>query len=121
MGPALDETTLAALRELADEDDPDFLSELIDTYLHDTTASLAKLGEALAVAEPDRLSARRVAHTIKGASQNIGAVQMAARCLDLERSAETADVTEMRAMYERMNEAFAVARESLGQELARAS
>ncbi|TPV97166.1 MAG: Hpt domain-containing protein [Myxococcales bacterium FL481] len=121
MGPALDENTLAALRELADEDDPGFLTDLIDTYLQDSASSLAKLGEALAADGVDRDQTRRLAHTLKGASQNIGAIQMAARCLDLEKTAPSAAPAELREMLARAEEAFAVTRESLGRELARAS
>ncbi len=62
--------------------DPEFMSELIDTFFQDAPQLLAAMSTALAVSNaPDF---RRAAHSFKSNSANFGARDLAALCKELE-------------------------------------
>ncbi len=68
----LDSEAIENLRALGDEmDDDSFLKEVIDIYLSDTPKRIDEIKECLASADAVRLT--RAAHSIKGASANLGA------------------------------------------------
>ncbi|MEE9382224.1 MAG: Hpt domain-containing protein [Nannocystaceae bacterium] len=113
MAPTLDEDTIAALRELADDDDPDFLDDLIEMYIQDTGASLQNVAAMSSGLGPDRDALRRIAHTLKGASRNIGALRLAEHCSALERSADTAAHHQISATVGRMRGEFEQVKSSL--------
>jgi CheY-like chemotaxis protein len=80
--PAVDLATLEALRALADEDQPDFLQEVIEVYLHDMPPRLNALREA--VLRSDAPAVMQTAHAVKGSSRTIGAEQLARLSGELE-------------------------------------
>jgi len=63
--------------------EPDLIVELIDLYLEDTPHRMVVMQAA--IEETDEMSLRRVAHSLKGSSANLGARRMAALCEQLER------------------------------------
>jgi len=95
---------LSALRDLQGEGRPDLLAELIAVYLRDTPPRLAALREAVARADAEVL--RREVHGLKGSSSQIGAVQMAHLCTDLEGHVRTADLTRAAETLRRLDAAF---------------
>ena len=101
---AVDASTLAALRDLQGEGPPDILAELIAVYLRDTPPRLAALHEAVAHADAEAL--RRAAHSLKGSSSQIGAVQVARLCADLEEQASRTDLRDVAETLRRLDEAF---------------
>ena len=101
---AVDASTLAALRDLQGEGQPDLLAELIAVYLRDTPPRLAALHEA--VARTDAEALRREAHGVKGSSSQIGAVQMARLCAELEHQACATDLAGAAESLRRLDEAF---------------
>src|SRR5437588_8181008 len=101
---AVDARTLAALADLQGEGQPDILAELIAVYLHDTPPRLAALHETLVHA--DAAALQREAHDLKGSSSQIGAVQMACLCADLEHQAGTTDLTGAAESLRRLDAAF---------------
>jgi HPt (histidine-containing phosphotransfer) domain-containing protein len=101
---AVDARTLAALRDLQGEGQPDILAELIGVYLHDTPPRLAALRQAVAHADAETL--RREAHGLKGSSSHMGAVQMAQLCADLEDQAGTTNLTGAPETLRRLDDAF---------------
>lgn len=80
----LDAEALARLREL----DPSGKGGLVARVLATYTQSLAKLLEQFnaARAQNDLQGLRYVAHTLKSSSASVGALQLSARCADIERS-----------------------------------
>lgn len=71
-------------------DDPEFLAELVDDFLHDAPDQLETLrGAATSGAAAD---ARRAAHTLKGNSRTFGAMQLAALCQGAETAAGDGDL-----------------------------
>lgn len=87
----LDPTVVEQLQMLADDEDPDFLLDLFDGYIETTETSLSDLKEAISAEDPVRVM--KTAHTLKGASSNIGANSMASLFKQLEElgRAETID------------------------------
>jgi HPt (histidine-containing phosphotransfer) domain-containing protein len=71
-----------SLHELSREH-PDIVAELIDMFLCDSVERLNTIGRSAA----DRATASREAHSIKGASQQLGADELAALCRRLELQA----------------------------------
>ena len=78
----LDSETLEGLHEVGDAE---FVKDLLETYLASANKCLASISTAFDASETDQL--RRVAHTFKGASGNVGATQLAETCRKLEVSA----------------------------------
>lgn len=80
----LDAQAIARLHEL----DPGGGSQLVQRVLHAYATSLDRLmGEfrqARAARQPAEL--RRVAHTLKSSSASVGALQLAARCAELQQA-----------------------------------
>ncbi len=86
--PALiDFAMLATLRELSDDGDPDFFWNLMEEFFEDAVIRLDELSEAVASNDSARL--RRVAHTLKGTSANLGACRMAELCHEMEKRIES--------------------------------
>lgn len=80
--PILDEDALNNIRSLQRPDRPDILKKIIGLYLNDSPAQLRSLRESV---ESQNLSAlQEVAHSLKSASANLGALALASLCRDLE-------------------------------------
>ena len=73
---------LQSLRELDDEEDPDFLGELIQIYLLDAPQHLETIKEAIFLGDADSL--KLASHTLKSSSANLGAVSFSEVCKELE-------------------------------------
>ncbi len=78
----IDPEKIEELKELVDEDDPDFLIELLEDYMNDSAESLKAI--RYAIQAQDAVTVVRTAHTLKGASSNIGAVNMTELSKQLE-------------------------------------
>ena len=74
----VDAATLSMLQDVLE----DGFANLLETFLQDSSAKLQGLREALAAEDADGL--RRNAHSLKGSSSNLGALQLA----DLSREVE---------------------------------
>jgi HPt (histidine-containing phosphotransfer) domain-containing protein len=88
----LDAPTIARLRQLAADtqrDGEDVLGELFSLYEKDARARVVAI--ATAVQAGELAAAGAVAHALKGASANVGAVQVRARCADVEAAAKAGD------------------------------
>ncbi len=79
---ALDPAALAAIRALQAPGEPDLLAKVIGLYL-DNGRTLVGAAET-AHATADRETLIRAAHTLKASSTNIGALDFAARCHEIE-------------------------------------
>ncbi|MEZ5560816.1 MAG: Hpt domain-containing protein [Pseudomonadales bacterium] len=80
----LNDALLDELRDLMEDAFP----SLLQTYLRDSELQFMAARDALASGDLESLG--RCAHSLKGASSNIGAVQLAEYCCELERSARQA-------------------------------
>ena len=83
----LDRTALEGLRALETTDNPGLLGRIIDAYLGDTPKLLEKMKHAIAAEDISEVA--KAAHTLKSSSANVGAVELAERCRQLEASAKS--------------------------------
>ena len=65
----IDPNKIEELKELVDEDDPDFLIELLEDYIDNSEENLKAI--RYAIQAKDTVTVVRTAHTLKGASSNI--------------------------------------------------
>jgi two-component system, sensor histidine kinase and response regulator len=82
LGPALDPTVLAELRQFQGAGEPDIVQELAEAFQFETPPLLEALRQAVAAGQPEQL--KRAAHNLKGSSNNLGARTMAALSAELE-------------------------------------
>ena len=79
--PPLDTTVTSQLLEL-EEEEPGFLSEVIESFFVTADESLERI--RVAIAADDLKSLRAAAHMIRGGSQQLGAQRVGATCGELE-------------------------------------
>ncbi|HSC67315.1 MAG TPA: Hpt domain-containing protein [Cellvibrio sp.] len=77
----LDYDTLNTLKQVMEDD----FALLIDTFIQDSTDRISTLRNVVQSTEADLI--RRAAHSFKGSSSNIGALQLSALCAALEKKA----------------------------------
>lgn len=87
---SIDLSVLASFREIEQPDEPDFVTELIDLFLSDTTSQIKLLRVAAVANDVNEL--RRLAHLLKGSSGNIGAKRMATLCEALENNEQQTEL-----------------------------
>ena len=80
---AVDLAVLASYEKIQLDGEPDLIVELIDLYLEDAPQRVALMRESLA--KRNWLSLKREAHSLRGSSGNLGALQMARICDEIER------------------------------------
>ena len=112
MADVLDDGALASLLAMVG-DDPDFVDELIDEYLSDAPRQLAAMHAAMATASAADLV--RPAHTLKGTSLSVGAVQVAEACRSAEEMARLGDLDGARPYVIEAETAFAAVGDALSE------
>lgn len=111
----LNRETLENLRQLSDESDPGFLRDLIDLFLNDSGLLMEQIEVCTAAGNaPD---VQHAAHTIKGSSGNLGALQLSKLCLEVEQLAKKGlfsveAVVRLRSEYESVKSELLVVRNS---------
>ena len=80
--PRIDPQKIEELKELVDDDDPDFFIELLEDYMNNSEENLKAI--RYAVQAKDTATVVKTAHILKGASSNIGAVNMTELSKQLE-------------------------------------
>lgn len=111
----IDSETIDALRGLQDEGEDDLLVELIDLFLQDAPERIAAIRAAVEAADWVRLTER--AHSLKGSSGSLGAVQMAALCARLEAMGRDAGLRpEASAVQDELERQYALVRDALERE-----
>jgi PAS domain S-box-containing protein len=90
--PVIDEDLLAELRLLGERNDPDFLADVVGQFVADTEPLIAELHVALISNHTTAIA--RIAHSVKGSSDQLGGRRLAASCSRLETMALTGSLTE---------------------------
>ena len=80
--PRIDPQKIEELKELVDDDDPDFFIELLKDYMNNSEENLKAI--RYAIQAKDTATVVKTAHILKGASSNIGAVNMTELSKQLE-------------------------------------
>jgi HPt (histidine-containing phosphotransfer) domain-containing protein len=108
--PAIDRETLERLLDITGGD-VEFLDELVDTYLEDGRAQVAALKAAVAAGVPEDLV--RPAHTLKSSSANVGALDLADACRQLETVARAGAADDAERLVGAIAVAFEAAQDGL--------
>ena len=86
-GPAIDVDALGDL-EQSIGDDPEFLRELVETYLDDAPKQIEQMRDGLAGADVELVN--RSAHTLKSNSSSVGALVLSQMSRELEAKTQPA-------------------------------
>ena len=101
----------AVIENLLDLGGAEMLSELSEMFVADAKSRLAVLGEAME--KDDAPTVERAAHTLKGASGNMGAPGMASICAELEEAGGSGDLSRAPALIARLDAEFGRVRRAL--------
>ena len=96
--PHVDPDVLDALQEVMEDEYP----LLLDTFLNDSKVRLSELHQAR-----DPLALGHAAHSFKGSSSNMGAVQLAELCRELEERARQPLLADVEDLIHRIDREFA--------------
>lgn len=107
----IDPEAIENLRALGDEGDDTFLREIITIYLEDVPQRLVDLKNARS--GDDRALYVRSAHTIKGSSANVGAIEMRLLSEKLEHRAKAEALNTLDPQLGELDAAFARAKQAL--------
>jgi HPt (histidine-containing phosphotransfer) domain-containing protein len=110
LADSLNTAAVQALRESIG-DDPEFLAELVGTFLEDSPAQLAELRAATARGSADDV--RRGAHTLKSNGATFGIVRLTDICRELEGRAGEGNLDGAEELVTAVAEALADARPAL--------
>lgn len=113
--PLLDQTVIQSIRDLAGDDDPDFLKNLVKVYLGRAPSLIKDI--TAAVTKADNLLLERSAHSLKGSSGNLGAKSLMKICEELERLGREQKVEQASALMDDLNKTFTAVKEELEKEL----
>lgn len=98
---SLDGEIIENLRGLGD---PGLLSELAEVFLEEVPERLDALKDAVEKGDPQTV--KRIAHTLKGSSGNMGAWRMSRLCLDLEHAGDSEDLSGATGLLQLLNKEF---------------
>jgi histidine phosphotransfer protein HptB len=84
---AIDPQAIENLRALNPGDNDEFLREIAGIFLEDTPQRIAELDQSLAAGDAAKFT--RAAHSIKGSSANLGAMDLRAVAEKLEHQSRT--------------------------------
>ncbi|MGH3088250.1 MAG: PAS domain S-box protein, partial [Rubrobacteraceae bacterium] len=100
----LSAVVIASLRELQGEDEPNLLSELVDTFEEDTSERLRTLRQAFK--SDDAESVARIAHALKGSTGNMGVVRMSRLSAELQEAGSSGDLGRAAPLIEGLKKEF---------------
>lgn len=110
MNDLLDNSAIQALRA-STGDDPEFLAELVQTFLDESPAQLAELRDASASGDAHEI--RRGAHTLKSNAATFGIVRLEDLCRELEHEANAGNLGGAEELTSAIGDALADARPAL--------
>ena len=96
---------LAVYRELQATAGPDFVVELVDTFLQEAPGILAEMRSARAAADADRF--RRAAHSLKSNGNTFGATSLGALARAIELRGMGADPAQDEAAITELEDTYA--------------
>jgi HPt (histidine-containing phosphotransfer) domain-containing protein len=111
--PVIDPQAIENLRSLNPGDNDEFLREITDIFLEDTPLRLAELDTSLAAGDTGKFT--RAAHSIKGSSANLGAIQLKAAAEKLEAHSRREGLTGVGDLVATVKREFELARTALKQ------
>ncbi|MDJ0796069.1 MAG: response regulator [Calothrix sp. MO_167.B12] len=112
--PAIDISVLQSLSQMAGEQAPTIIAELIDSYLADASLRIAAISTA--INQGDAALLYQAAHALKSASANVGANNLADLCKELETIGRGGNITNhgVIELYLHLQQEYERVQESLG-------
>ncbi len=107
----LDSNTVTMLKELGGADDPGLFSELVDTFVADSSGRIDAIESAARDGALDRIASE--AHSLKSSSGNMGANRLMALCKSLEVAGRERRLADARGFAERLRSEYEHARDAL--------
>jgi CheY-like chemotaxis protein len=89
--PSVDWQVIEDLHALQDSGAPDFVKEMKELFIQETSPLIKAIHEAIDAGNADGL--RRAAHTLKGNSNSMGARRLGGLCFELEKIGKSGAVT----------------------------
>ncbi len=83
----VDEAIMEDLQQLADDDNPDIVAQLVGMFLQDFPAGLERIKIAVSAGDPEML--RKTAHLLKGSCKQLGLTAMVTLCQHVETCTES--------------------------------
>jgi HPt (histidine-containing phosphotransfer) domain-containing protein len=114
----VDLSVLTNFDEAQFDGEPDLIVELIDLYLVEASKLLAGMREA--VAKKDALPIKQAAHSLRGSSGNLGVLQMALMCSEVEQM-KSEDIFPIEVLVNKMEQELVHVRQILLEERQRRS
>jgi HPt (histidine-containing phosphotransfer) domain-containing protein len=118
-GEVVDLAVLVSFEELQEDGGADLVVELVELYLQDAPVKINAIRQA--VAQDDRDSLTRAAHSLKGSSGTLGVRQLASVCEELEYLPGDPLTSDATALVDRLQGEFVRVQEVLTSELHRRS
>lgn len=110
---AIDPQAIENLRALNPGDNDEFLREIAGIFLEDTPIRIAELDQSLAAGDVPRFV--RAAHSIKGSSANLGALDLRAAAEKLEHQSRDAGLENVTGLLSQLKSEFTRAEAELRQ------
>ena len=110
-GLPLNRQALENIRALSRTDGDALLERVIQAFVGETPRQLTAMREAIAGADAEAL--RKVAHSLKSGSANVGADGLAQLCKDMEKLGRAGSTEGAAPLLQQMQQAFLAVRESL--------
>ncbi|KAL6747471.1 histidine-aspartic acid phosphotransferase 1 [Haematococcus lacustris] len=102
------------LIQLQDESNPDFVAEVVQLYVEDSSAKIDKIAAMLTtVAEPDFNELDQLVHQFKGSSASLGAQTIAFLCVKLRERCQSCCRSGCVLLLSQIQQAFEVLKERL--------
>lgn len=107
----LNDETIESLKELGSVDGKLFLNEILKLYLFEADKLISQIESQIENKNFDDLKIS--SHTLKGASANVGAVEVSALSSRIEEKSKKADNTNLRELYGELKECYKLTKKEL--------
>ena len=94
----LDRQVIEQLSALRNGRGRDVLGQVVKVFLEETPKLLERLRESVSTAELDKVG--KLAHSLKSASGNLGAIQLVQLCASIEAAAQTGDADQVTQLFD---------------------
>ncbi|XP_039048599.1 histidine-containing phosphotransfer protein 1-like [Hibiscus syriacus] len=101
------------VKALQNEENPQFVMDVISMFSHDAEAAIAHLTTLLNSAVVDFAMAITLVHQLRGSSSSIGGQRMAIACRDLRHACDNMDKERCLQVLERVKQEYEALRECL--------
>jgi len=102
--PLIDWNIVNGLIELGEEDGKSFLKEVINIYISQYPELFSAMKKGFEQAQAKEMTLN--AHSLKGASLNIGAIQLAEVCREIEMKGRNNDFSGVDRLIEKVNNVY---------------